>query len=583
MISFLRPRVIFSLPVFTCLIILLAGCGSMWNMTPAQKSLSPFVVDDTLLVEQRNDPRSRALSAFVTFRMAGTDGDWNKALGAIEHAAAYDPDSAYLQLLLARVYLHMERTESAVAVLEGLIADQIAAVEAHLLLGDVYVMLQRPLDAVNHFQHALKLEPDNEILYLRLAMAFLELDQSDEALATLEGLLQKRPDADQATLSLARIYRDSNQTAAAIRLYRRYLEYQPDHLPVVLELGQLLEQHDSRTALELYQETLRTIPFAPSIHQQLAHLYLAMQQPESALEHLLIVREQLPNLLPGHQIGVLYLHISRWQEAAREFRQRIAAGQDTGQNRYYLALALIGLQEYDGAIESLMMVTSDEEIYRDAMLQLAYLHLQQGAVEEGTQLLLTLREQGQEDPEVFYYLVAFFQHRDELLTAHSYAQEAVSLFPQDVRLLYQQGLLFEALDDHQAALDYMERVLDVDENHADALNFLAYSQAESGIDLVLALERAKLALELKPKGYIEDTVGWVYYKLGKYPQSRIHLERAIDLQPDDKVILEHLGDLYQAMELFAEAERAYRDALMVDPDAQEVLEKLKKLLEEMEQ
>lgn len=583
MIFFIFSRNIQFLLVFVVLTFLLAGCSPALSPRAEQATAPILTANDSLLMEQRTDPRSQALSAFVQFRMSGTDGDWQNALVALKRATTYDPDSVYLQLLLARVYLHMEHPEPAIALLNRLIDGGVAVPEAHLLLGDVYVMQQQPLDAINQFNRALSMEPDNESLYLRLAMAFVQMERIDEALTTLEELLQKRPNADQAMISLARIYRDNNQPEAAIRVFRRYLERHPEQLPVVLELGQLLEQQDKRAALTLYRDILRQTPVAPSIRQQLSQLYLALQEPELALEQLLIIREQLPNLLSGNQIGLLYLHMNQWQEATDEFRRLMAGDQDNGRNRYYLALALIGLSDYEAAIEQLKSVDSGDEVYRDAMLQLAYLHLQRESVDDGTQLLLALLEEGHHNSEVYYYLIAFLQHQEDFEQAQHYAEEAVNLYPQDARLLYQQGILFDALDNHQAALENMEKVLQFDEFHADALNFLAYSQAESSIDLYLALERAKMALELKPEGYIEDTVGWVYFKLGKYPQSRIHLERAIDLQPDDKVILEHLGDLYHAMELFAEAEQAYRDALTVDPDAEGVLEKLKKLLEELGQ
>ncbi len=561
-------------------LLTLAGCGAA---LPTSVKEGPVTVGTTAHHAVENTSRStgsQALLAFAQFRLYAADNNWEAAVGALERALAFDPQSTYLQRLLARGYLHLERSDAAVLLLTELIEKPPFVLETYLLLGDIYLMQQRGLDAVDHFNRALELAPDNESLHLRLAMAFVQLGRVDEALATLEELLQKRPDADQAMLSLARIYRDSQQPDAAIRMYHRYLETYPGRLPVVLELGQVLEKHDPAKAIGLYLETLEQVPFAPSIRQQLAQLYLARQQLQPALEQLLIIREQLPSLLGGNQIGLLYLHMNQWQQASEEFRQLIDKGDAAGNNRYFLALALIGQSRYQDAIEQLQEVPPEATTYRDAMLQLSYLQLQEGLVDEGTELLQDLLEQGIDDSEVYYYLVAFYQQQQDLTSALDFAREGVSLHPQDVRLLYQQGLIFEALDNHQAALEVMERVLLIDAEHADALNFLAYSQAEANLDLPLALERAKLALQLKPAGYIEDTLGWVYFKLGEYSRSRVHLERAITMQPDDQVILEHLGDLYQQMELYAEAIQAYRGILAIDPEAQGVEEKLDQLQRE---
>lgn len=579
---------IFSTPVHSTTILvvfmmLLSGCSGVFSAPHRQAPSVAVPTDQQPMAELPGNPRSPALLAFAQFRMHSADGDWEAALGALERAVDRDPKSTYLQLLLARVYLHLDRPDAAVVFLNQLLSEPPFLPETHLLLGDIYLMQQRGLEAIDQFKQALKLAPDDESLPLRLAMAFVQLERVAEALETLEELLQKRPDADQAMLSLARIYRDNQQHDDAIRVYYRYLKTRPEQPAVVLELGQVLEQQDVAAAEELYLKTLKTTPFAPSIRQQLAQLYLARQQPQLALDQLLIVREQLPSMRTGNQIGLLYLHMNQWQQASEEFRQLIDSGESGGRNHYFLALALIGQKHYRAAIEQLQLVTPGATIYRDAMLQLAYLQLQEGVVEQGTRLLQALLEQGIDDSEVYYYLVAFYQHQQDLVPALKFATEAIERHPQDARLLYQQGVVLDALDNHQSALAVMERVLHIDAEHADALNFLAYSQAEANSDLDLALQRAKRALELKSAGYIEDTVGWVYFKRGEYAQSRIHLERAITMQPDDQVILEHLGDLYQVMQLYAQAIQAYRDALTIDPEAEGVQEKLDKLRRELNQ
>ena len=45
-------------------------------------------------------------------------------------------------------------------------------------------------------------------------------------------------------------------------------------------------------------------------------------------------------------------------------------------------------------------------------------------------------------------------------------------------------------------------------------------------------------------GYITDSLGWVYYKLGRYEESVSPLERAVELLPYDPIINDHLGDAY---------------------------------------
>ena len=43
-------------------------------------------------------------------------------------------------------------------------------------------------------------------------------------------------------------------------------------------------------------------------------------------------------------------------------------------------------------------------------------------------------------------------------------------------------------------------------------------------------------------GYIVNSLGWAYYRLGDMEEAVKHLERAVELKPEDPTINDHLGD-----------------------------------------
>ncbi|WP_164075922.1 tetratricopeptide repeat protein, partial [Stenotrophomonas maltophilia] len=45
-------------------------------------------------------------------------------------------------------------------------------------------------------------------------------------------------------------------------------------------------------------------------------------------------------------------------------------------------------------------------------------------------------------------------------------------------------------------------------------------------------------------GYIVDSLGWAYYRMGRFDDAVTELERAIELKPEDPVVNDHLGDAY---------------------------------------
>ena len=91
----------------------------------------------------------------------------------------------------------------------------------------------------------------------------------------------------------------------------------------------------------------------------------------------------------------------------------------------------------------------------------------------------------------------------------------------------------------------MQQVFRLDPQHAQALNFLGYSYAERGIRLDQALDMIQRALESDAwNGAYLDSLGWVYFQMGRYEEARGPLEQAARTYPHDPTVLDHLGDLY---------------------------------------
>ena len=103
----------------------------------------------------------------------------------------------------------------------------------------------------------------------------------------------------------------------------------------------------------------------------------------------------------------------------------------------------------------------------------------------------------------------------------------------------------------------MEKVLELQPDHAEALNYIGYTWADKNMHLEKALEYIFKANELKPdNGFIIDSLGWAYYRLGDFQQAVRELERSVELMPDDPHIFDHLGDVYRSLKKFPEAIKA---------------------------
>jgi Flp pilus assembly protein TadD len=105
---------------------------------------------------------------------------------------------------------------------------------------------------------------------------------------------------------------------------------------------------------------------------------------------------------------------------------------------------------------------------------------------------------------------------------------------------------------------------------ADVLNYLGYTWVDKGVNLEEAVSMLEKARALRPlDGNIADSVGWAYYKLGRFPEAARTLEEAVQLAPAAADINDHLGDAYWRIGRRIDARFQWQHALALDPDAKQ--------------
>jgi len=136
--------------------------------------------------------------------------------------------------------------------------------------------------------------------------------------------------------------------------------------------------------------------------------------------------------------------------------------------------------------------------------------------------------------------------------------------------LYFRGIIFERIKQwEKAEIDFL-RVLEIEPENADALNYLGYTWVDRGENLTRAFDMIRKAVELEPdSGAIIDSLGWAHYKLGEYEEAKVQLEKAVTLSPSSATIVDHLGDVYWKLGRYREAGYQWERALIYDPTDEE--------------
>ena len=112
-------------------------------------------------------------------------------------------------------------------------------------------------------------------------------------------------------------------------------------------------------------------------------------------------------------------------------------------------------------------------------------------------------------------------------------------------ILFSRGMSYEQIGDLKKSEDDLMAALEFQPDNPYLLNYLGYSWVDQGKKLEESLKMIERAVALKPEdGYIVDSLGWAYFKLGRFEDSVIEMEKAVELVPFDPIINDHLGDAY---------------------------------------
>ncbi len=115
----------------------------------------------------------------------------------------------------------------------------------------------------------------------------------------------------------------------------------------------------------------------------------------------------------------------------------------------------------------------------------------------------------------------------------------------DWAIYYTRGMSYERAKQWPKAEADFQRALELNPGQPEVLNYLGYSWIDMDMNLEPALDMIEQAVEARPQdGYIIDSLGWAFYKLGRIDDAVKTLEQAVTLLPNDPELNDHLGDAY---------------------------------------
>lgn len=250
---------------------------------------------------------------------------------------------------------------------------------------------------------------------------------------------------------------------------------------------------------------------------------------------------------------------------------------------------LDGQDQYKLAIKEFDKVPATSPSYYQAEIGRASALDASGKPDAGIRVLQKLAKTYTEIPTIFTALGDALRGQSRFAAATIAYDRAIKLLPEAKPsqwfLYYARGITYEREGNWKKAEADLRFALKLSPNQPLVLNYLGYGMVEKGINVKEAEKMIETAAKQKPNdGYITDSLGWVFYTLGKYKQAVPPLERAVQLMPVDPIINDHLGDAYWMVGRKLEARFQWTRALSFNPDKKEaarIRQKLKLGLNEV--
>jgi tetratricopeptide (TPR) repeat protein len=485
--------------------------------------------DSLLAAAMTNAPAHspQKLQLAVTKMQAGDNAAAKKLL---DEVLKESPDYMPAWSLKGRIALAESDYPECERIAQTVLAWNPRSYDMRLLRARTLALKGESAKALTEFVQLDGLYPNVPEVKYETAIAHVQLGSTTDALKSLDEVLQVNPGYAPAILLRAELKLRSGGIGEAITAMLAFQKAQPDNAQAKLILAKAysaMGQLDQ--ASSLYAELAKEFP----------------NQPE----------------LPAY-IGFIHFRQGNYAEARKYLESSLKI------NPLYVAAAeeLIDIDiEQKNLAEAQRRANEQLALHTNApaaLMLAAKVALAKGETNTATRLLREVAKQAPEAGGVYVLLAQLESASGNVAGGVEQFKKAVEKNPGDVTAQLQLGMAYDAIGDYVNARKQYEIVVKLNPGVGLAWNNLAYILAERFNELEPAVAAAAKAREIQPADPdTTDTVGWIYFRKGDYPQALNLLREASARRANVPEVIYHLARAEYAMGLEDAARASFQKVI----------------------
>lgn len=513
-----KAHILFSLCL--CLTVVACSATQTKRAKPSQ--------DQTDLSDYKNE---NSYFYFLLAQLKAGEAPQKEIDDFLNEALKKDEDSNFLWNLKAYSEAEAGQIDAAKASAEEALKRDPNSADSLFLLGKIASFQKDSLLAEKYLQRAIAADAPNEEIYQFLAREYYNAGEPPSAVKTLKACVENVIDAMNCLYYLGSIQLEQGNDQAAIEAFTQVSDLYPDQVKVMQILAEVHLKHENyEEALTVYKKIFHLTPDDVAVQIRLGWLYYQLGDQDYALQ------------------------VFEWIQKSYPTADKV---------NYFLALLYLEKPDLDASLAALARIPADSGFFKKAVAQQVAILSEQNKAD---QIVPILSKHLSDAGDAWLHLYLSWQEiqNEKYASALTILNLGLRRFGNDEDLLFQRALVYERTNEWSDSKRDLNTLIANYPNSAKAYNFLGYSMAERGENLDKALQNVEKADMLDPnKPHINDSLGWIHFKLGHTDQALVYLQKAVTLEKDEPTVLEHLGDVYFFLKDKTQAREYYQQSLQI--------------------